>query len=119
MTAAPKLIVTDTVFSMDGDIAPLARCSSSLNDTARGSWSTMPTASACSGRKAAARSRKPRCAPSASVYVGTLGKAAGVSGAFVIAHETVIEWFVQRARPYIFTTASAPAVAHAVSASLR
>ena len=53
------------------------------------------------------------------VYVGTLGKAAGVSGAFVIAHETVIEWFVQRARPYIFTTASAPAVAHAVSASLK
>jgi 8-amino-7-oxononanoate synthase len=42
-----------------------------------------------------------------------------VSGAFVIAHETVIEWFVQRARPYIFTTASAPAVAHAVSASLK
>jgi len=41
-----------------------------------------------------------------------------VSGAFVIAHETVIEWFVQRARPYIFTTASPPAVAHAVSASL-
>jgi 8-amino-7-oxononanoate synthase len=52
------------------------------------------------------------------VYVGTLGKAAGVSGAFVIAHETVIEWFVQRARPYIFTTASPPAVAHAVSASI-
>jgi 8-amino-7-oxononanoate synthase len=48
-----------------------------------------------------------------------LGKAAGVSGAFVIAHETVIEWFVQRARPYIFTTASVPAVAHAVSASLK
>jgi 8-amino-7-oxononanoate synthase len=52
------------------------------------------------------------------ILVGTLGKAAGVSGAFVCAHETVIEWLVQRARPYIFTTASVPAAAHAVSASL-
>jgi 8-amino-7-oxononanoate synthase len=53
------------------------------------------------------------------VYVGTLGKAAGVAGAFVAAHETVVEWLVQRARPYIFTTASPPAVAHAVSASVK
>jgi 8-amino-7-oxononanoate synthase len=53
------------------------------------------------------------------ISIGTLGKAAGVSGAFVVAHETVIEWLVQRARPYIFTTASVPAAAHAVSASLR
>jgi 8-amino-7-oxononanoate synthase len=42
-----------------------------------------------------------------------------VSGAFVVAHATVIEWLVQRARPYIFTTASVPAAAHTVSASLR
>jgi 8-amino-7-oxononanoate synthase len=52
------------------------------------------------------------------VYVCTFGKAAGVAGAAVVAHETVIEWLVQRARPYIFTTAAPPAVAHAVSASL-
>ena len=52
------------------------------------------------------------------VYMGTLGKAAGVSGAFVAAHDTVIEWLVQRARPYIYTTASPPALAHALSASL-
>lgn len=48
------------------------------------------------------------------VYMGTLGKAAGVGGAFVAAHDTVIEWLVQRARPYIYTTAASPALAHAL-----
>jgi 8-amino-7-oxononanoate synthase len=52
------------------------------------------------------------------VLIGTLGKAAGVSGAFVAAHRTVIDYLVQRARPYIFTTAAPPAVAHALLASL-
>jgi 8-amino-7-oxononanoate synthase len=52
------------------------------------------------------------------VYLGTLGKAAGVGGAFVAAHATVIEWLVQRARPYIYTTAAAPALAHALLTSI-
>jgi len=52
------------------------------------------------------------------VLIGTLGKAAGVSGAFVAAHRTVIDYLVQRARPYIFTTAAPPAIAHALLASL-
>jgi len=113
-----KLIVTDTVFSMDGDIAPLAR----LLELAEryGAWLVVDDAHGFGvlgpqgrGALADAALRSEHL-----VYVGTLGKAAGVSGAFVIAHETVIEWFIQRARPYIFTTASAPAVAHAVSASI-
>jgi 8-amino-7-oxononanoate synthase len=114
-----KIIVTDSVFSMDGDIAPLAR----LLEVAErhGAWLVVDDAHGFGvlgpqgrGALAEAALRSPHL-----VYVGTLGKAAGVSGAFVIAHETVIEWFVQRARPYIFTTASVPAVAHAVSASLK
>jgi 8-amino-7-oxononanoate synthase len=115
---ATTLIVTDTVFSMDGDIAPIARL---LEIAERhGAWLVVDDAHGFGvlgpqgrGALADAALRSPHL-----VYVGTLGKAAGVSGAFVIAHETVIEWFVQRARPYIFTTASPPAVAHAVSASL-
>jgi 8-amino-7-oxononanoate synthase len=51
--------------------------------------------------------------------MGTLGKAAGVSGAFVAAHEHLIEWLVQRSRSYIYTTAAAPALAHALLTSLR
>ncbi|OTP68114.1 8-amino-7-oxononanoate synthase [Caballeronia sordidicola] len=116
---ATKIIVTDSVFSMDGDIAPLAR----LLEVAEryGAWLVVDDAHGFGvlgpqgrGALADAALHSPHL-----VYVGTLGKAAGVSGAFVIAHETVIEWFVQRARPYIFTTASVPAVAHAVSASLK
>ncbi|MDR5755726.1 8-amino-7-oxononanoate synthase [Caballeronia sp. LZ035] len=117
--AATRLIVTDTVFSMDGDIAPLAR----LVELAEryGAWLIVDDAHGFGvlgpqgrGALAALALRSPHL-----VYVGTLGKAAGVSGAFVAAHETVIEWLVQRARPYIFTTASPPAVAHAVSASVK
>jgi 8-amino-7-oxononanoate synthase len=52
------------------------------------------------------------------VYVGTLGKAAGVGGAFVAAHRAVVELMIQRARPYIYTTAAPPALAHALLASL-
>jgi 8-amino-7-oxononanoate synthase len=52
------------------------------------------------------------------VYMGTLGKAAGVGGAFIAAHAQVIEWLVQRARPYIYTTAAAPALAHALLTSI-
>jgi 8-amino-7-oxononanoate synthase len=52
------------------------------------------------------------------VLMGTLGKAAGVSGAFVAGLATVIEWLLQTARPYIFTTASSPAVACALLAAL-
>jgi 8-amino-7-oxononanoate synthase len=117
--AAVKMIVTDTVFSMDGDIAPLAALLALAER--HGAWLVVDDAHGFGvlgpqGRGALAYEalRSPHL-----VMVGTLGKAAGVSGAFVVAHETVIEWLVQRARPYIFTTASAPAVAHAVSASLR
>ena len=50
--------------------------------------------------------------------IGTLGKAAGVSGAFVAGSETVIEWLMQRSRSYIFTTATSPVMASAILASL-
>lgn len=117
--AQTKLIVTDSVFSMDGDVAPLAPLLALAER--HGAWLVVDDAHGFGvlgpqGRGAIAQAalRSPHL-----VSVGTLGKAAGVSGAFVAAHTTVIEWLVQRARPYIFTTASAPAVAHAVSASLK
>jgi 8-amino-7-oxononanoate synthase len=116
--ASVKLIVTDAVFSMDGSIAPLAQ----LLELAErhGAWLLVDDAHGFGvlgpqGRGAVAKAglRSPQL-----VYLCTFGKAVGVAGAAVIAHETVIEWLLQRARPYIFTTAAAPAEAHAVSASL-
>jgi 8-amino-7-oxononanoate synthase len=52
------------------------------------------------------------------VYIGTLGKAAGVSGAFVSAQATLIEWLIQKGRPFIYSTATPPAIAHTLSKSL-
>ncbi|MCZ3114857.1 aminotransferase class I/II-fold pyridoxal phosphate-dependent enzyme, partial [Acinetobacter baumannii] len=52
------------------------------------------------------------------VYIGTLGKAAGIAGAFVAAHRLIVEHLVNTARTYIFTTAAPPAAAHARLASL-
>ncbi|AYQ86530.1 8-amino-7-oxononanoate synthase [Burkholderia gladioli] len=117
-TAETKLIVSDTVFSMDGTIAPLQRLVALAE--AHGAWLVIDDAHGFG-----VLGPQGRGAPAAYglrsehlIYVGTLGKAAGVAGAFVIAHETVIEWMIQRARSYIFTTAAPPSVAHAVSASL-
>jgi 8-amino-7-oxononanoate synthase len=116
--AATKVIVTDTVFSMDGNLAPLAAL---LHLAERhGAWLVVDDAHGFGVLGPQGRGALAQVGLSSPhlVYVCTLGKAAGVAGAAVIAHETVIEWLLQRARPYIFTTASPPAVAHAVSASV-
>ncbi|MEQ1657662.1 MAG: 8-amino-7-oxononanoate synthase [Hylemonella sp.] len=117
-TAKTKIVVTDSVFSMDGDIAPLPQILALCERY--GAWLVVDDAHGFGvlgehGRGALEhfKLRSPQL-----VYMGTLGKAAGVSGAFVAAHETVIDWLVQRARPYIYTTAAAPALAHALLTSI-
>lgn len=116
--ASVKMVVTDAVFSMDGSLAPLAALVALAER--HGAWLVVDDAHGFGvlgpqGRGALAHA----ALRSANlVYLCTFGKAVGVAGAAVVAHETVVEWLLQRARPYIFTTASPPAVAHAVSASL-
>jgi 8-amino-7-oxononanoate synthase len=118
-TSQTKVVVTDSVFSMDGDIAPvrelLALCeqhgASLVVDDAHGFGVLGDTG--C-GILEHLNLRSPNL-----IYMGTLGKAAGVGGAFVAAHDTFIDWMVQRSRPYIYTTAAAPALAHALLTSLR
>ena len=113
------LNVTDAVFSMDGDLAPLPELLELAErfdawlvvDDAHGFGVLGPN-----GRGSLAHFGLP---PSPRlVLMGTLGKAAGVSGAFVAGDARVIEWLMQRARPYIFTTASSPAIAAALATSL-
>jgi 8-amino-7-oxononanoate synthase len=117
-TASAKIVVTDSVFSMDGDLAPLPRLLAVCER--HGAWLVVDDAHGFGvlgehGRGALEHFglRSPNL-----VYVGTLGKAAGVGGAFVAAHESVVELMVQRARPYIYTTAAPPAMAHALLTSL-
>lgn len=114
-----KLIVTDAVFSMDGDIAPLPELLALAER--HDAWLIVDDAHGFGvlgegGRGALSHFglRSERL-----IYMGTLGKAAGVSGAFVAAHPLVIEALVQGARSYIYTTATPPALAHVLHASLQ
>jgi 8-amino-7-oxononanoate synthase len=118
-TAKRKLILTDAVFSMDGDLAPLP----GLLELAErfDAWLVVDDAHGFGvlgpqGRGSLAHFALPNA--ERLVYMGTLGKAAGASGAFVAGSETVIEWLLQRARTYIFTTGSSPVMACALLASL-
>jgi len=115
--APRKLVATDAVFSMDGDLAPLPR----LVDLAEAhdAWLVVDDAHGFGvlgeGRGSLAHFG---IASERIVYMGTLGKAAGVAGAFVAGHPTVIETLLQTARAYIYTTAAPPLLARAVRASL-
>ncbi|MGH8849916.1 MAG: 8-amino-7-oxononanoate synthase [Casimicrobiaceae bacterium] len=119
--ARRKLICTDAVFSMDGDLAPLPRLLE-LADT-HDAWLLVDDAHGFGvlgeGRDAGRGTLAHfGLASERIVYMGTLGKAAGVAGAFVAAHPTVIETLLQTARSYIYTTASPPLLASALAESI-
>lgn len=113
-----KLVMTDAVFSMDGDIAPaadlLALCEKYdawlMLDDAHG-FGVLGS----QGRGTASyfNISSPRI-----VYMATLGKAAGVFGAFVAAQPEMIETLIQQARSYIYTTAAPPMLSHVLLKSL-
>jgi 8-amino-7-oxononanoate synthase len=114
-----KVVVSDGVFSMDGDLASakelLAICEQ------HGAWLLIDDAHGFGvlGDKGAGLLQHAGLCSEQLIYVGTLGKAAGVAGAFVAAHSMLIEWMVQRSRPYIYTTAAPAALAHALLTSLQ
>src|SRR5471032_282246 len=117
-TSATKVVVTDSVFSMDGDLAPLPALLALCEQ--HGAWLAVDDAHGFGALGANGHGALEHFNLKSPylVYMGTLGKSAGVGGAFVAAHEIVIETLIQKARPYIFTTAGAPALAHALLTSL-
>ncbi|MGZ3159701.1 MAG: 8-amino-7-oxononanoate synthase [Burkholderiaceae bacterium] len=117
-TAKTKVVVTDSVFSMDGDLAPVPALLKLCEQY--GAWLVVDDAHGFGVLGQHGRGVLEHFALRSPylIYMGTLGKAAGVGGAFVAAHQTVIDWLVQRARPYIYTTAAAPALAHALLTSI-
>lgn len=117
-TSKTKLVVTDSVFSMDGDIAPLPQLLALCER--HGAWLVVDDAHGFGvlGEQGAGVLEHFSLQSPQLIYIGTLGKAAGVGGAFVAAHATVIDWLVQRARPYIYSTAAPPALAHALLTSI-
>jgi 8-amino-7-oxononanoate synthase len=117
-TKSLKLIVTDGVFSMDGDLAPVKELlqiaeqydALLMVDDAHG-FGVL-------GKQGHGILEQENIQSDRIIYIGTLGKAAGVSGAFVCAQDSFIEWLVQKGRPYIYSTATPPAIAHALLKSL-
>ena len=114
-----KLVLTDGVFSMDGDIAEIpALADACLKHDA---WFMVDDAHGFGvlgnhGRGTAEHFGVPT--DDVPVYMATLGKALGTAGAFIAGSDELIETLIQQARPYIYTTASPPAVAAAARASL-
>jgi 8-amino-7-oxononanoate synthase len=114
------LILTDGVFSMDGDVADVARLTTLARQHA--AWLLVDDAHGLGVLGAHGRGTLEHFGlqPQAPLLLlGTLGKAFGTFGAFIAADEDLVEYLIQRARPYIYTTALPPAVAEATRASLR
>ena len=114
-----KLIVTDAVFSMDGDLAALPEILALCER--HDAWLLVDDAHGFGvlgehGRGSLAHSG---IASSRIIYMATLGKAAGVFGAFVAADRVVVETLLNHARSYIYTTATPPALAEALLAGLQ
>jgi 8-amino-7-oxononanoate synthase len=121
--ARRKLVISDAVFSMDGDVAPiphlLALCEQHdallLLDDAHGFGVLGPQGRgtlAAAGLTGATVSKR-------VLYMATLGKALGVAGAFVAGPDNLVEWLLQKTRSYTYATAPPALLAEAVRASLR
>ncbi len=117
--AGNTLVVTDGVFSMDGDLADLpALCAEAKR---RGAWMMVDDAHGFGPLGATGGGIVEQFGlglEEVPVLVGTLGKAFGTAGAFVAGSEELIETLIQFARPYIYTTSQPPAVACATLKSL-
>jgi len=130
-TARRKLVVTDAVFSMDGNVADvpalLALCErydawlmiddahgfGVLGERGEGTLSYHGIAGA-QGVAPAWQGRLDRL-----IYMATLGKAAGVAGAFIAGEPSMVEWVMQKARTYMFATAAPAIVAESLRAALK
>jgi 8-amino-7-oxononanoate synthase len=113
------LIVTESIFSMDGDAAPLAR-----NRRAQGKIRRV----AHGGRGARHRPLSAKTAAAwrtnwrqrqIEIQMGTLGKALGASGGYICGSRALIDFLINRARSFIFSTAPVPAAAAAATAAIQ
>jgi 8-amino-7-oxononanoate synthase len=116
--AQRKLVVTDAVFSMDGTLAPLPEIIELCEQ--HDAWVLIDDAHGfgvlgANGQGSAAHFQ---IKSNRLIYMATLGKAAGCAGAFVAGNQHLIEWLMQRARSYIFATATPAMVIETVRASL-
>jgi 8-amino-7-oxononanoate synthase len=114
-----KMIIVDSVFSMDGDLFPLDELAEVAEES--GAWTYVDDAHATGilGEHGTGGVEHFGVEGRIDVVMGTLGKAFGTSGAFIAGSKTLIEFLLNRARSFIFTTASPPAIAAATIEAIR
>lgn len=113
-----RFLVVESLFSMDGDEAPLADYAAICADTGTHLIVDEAHAVGVYGPHGSGLIEQSGVQDEVTLAISTAGKAMGIAGAFVTGHDWAIEYLVQRARPFIFSTAPPPAVAAALDASL-
>ena len=113
------LIITESVFSMDGDLAPLGEIVELKEQ--HGAWLLVDEAHAIGVRGSGIQgiAGELGLVDRIEIQMGTLGKALGVSGGYIAGSRALIDFLINRARSFIFSTAPSPAVAAACRAALK
>jgi 8-amino-7-oxononanoate synthase len=115
---AEILVVTESIFSMDGDAAPLLEIVELKNEY--GAWLMVDEAHSTGlyGKNRRGLAEKLGVSNQIEIQMGTLGKALGASGGYICGSRTLVDFLVNRARSFIFSTAPVPAAAAAATAAI-
>ena len=113
------LIITETVFSMDGDLAPLRELAELK--TRYGAWLMIDEAHATGifGPSRSGLADAFELRDQVDIHMGTLGKALGTAGGFIAGSRMLVDFLINRARSFIFSTAPSPALSAAATAAIR